>query len=105
MTPKQMLQKAGFEMTSNVYGTITPEPYNVGKDHFTPNQRNVFIGETFNHHFYVTSHIYGAMRGYRCRNTEHGVKIGNIFGMGKTAIEATKDFIKNFQAKNYNIRA
>lgn len=105
MTPKDMLANAGFTMTQDNFGTIAPEPYNVGKDHFALKFRDVFIGETFNHEFYVTSHIHGTMRLYRCRNS-YETTIANIFGMGKTAKEAVKDFINHFTAtpKVYNIR-
>ena len=109
MTAKEMLEKAGFDMkpagvTFDDWGKIAPEPYDVGKDHFTPEFRDVYIGGTFDNRFYVTSHIYGEYRKYRCRRKNSGFSIGNIFGKGKTKEEAVKNFLKNFTAvpKIYN---
>jgi len=105
MTPKEMLESVGFKMSQVNFGTTRPEPIDVGKDHFAPRFRDVFIGETFNHHFYVTSHIHGLYRGYRCRlYNAYEKTLMNIFGMGTTAEQAVQDFINHFTAnpKVYN---
>lgn len=100
-----MLANVGFEMVYDNWGKINPEPVDVGKNHFSPTFRDVFIGETFNHKFYVTSHVHGKYRGYRWRlyNT-FDADLANIFGMGETAQKAVQDFINHFTAnpKIYN---
>jgi hypothetical protein len=111
-TSRQMLAQVGFEfderilaamMAGRLWGKTEAEPYNVGKNHFTPRFRSVFIGECANGSFYVTSHIHGEWRGYRCRHKED-VSIANIFASGKTELEAVEKFIHNFTNKIYNKR-
>lgn len=84
------------------WGQQTPEPYDTGKDHFIPQMRDVFIG-TAKGGFYVTSHLKGKMRQFRCR-TWFDTDVGNIFGGGSTLQEAISEFVANFLSKTYNIR-
>ena len=102
---RKQLRELGFSMspTSENFGTIEAEPYNVGKDHFRARNRNVYIG-TSKTGAYVTSHISGWMRKYRCRN-ENEITLGNIFGGGKTLEIAMNEFVANFQNKTYNVTA
>lgn len=109
----QLLEQAGFKMESFdgsrkiLFGTIAPEPYDVGKNHFEPRIRTVFVSsqmkvqgrEPF---FYVTSNIVGRWRGYRCKTWNENAEVGNIFGSGPTREEAIRRFIVNFKAKTYN---
>ena len=83
------------------WGWITPEFYPVGKDHFTPKTRDVFIGKAKGG-YYVTSHLRGTMRRYRCRQVNKDCDIANIFGGGKTLQEAIDQFCTKFEAKIYN---
>jgi len=101
-----LLTAAGFHFNpehGGAFGTIAPEPFNVGKDHFFPHFRGVYIGKSVGG-FYVTSHIVGDFRRYRQRvyNTQHNASLANIFGGGKTALEAVKIFLANFKSKTYN---
>lgn len=82
------------------WGTHAAEPYNVGKDHFYPIYRDVFIGKAKGG-YYVTSHIHGNMRQYRCRNT-YQRRIANIYGGGSTLQEAIREFCTNFISRTYN---
>jgi hypothetical protein len=101
---KKELTRLGFKMVRSpgTWGSKPPEPYSVGKNHFSPYFRDVFIGETRTG-FYVSSNIVGKMRRYRCRRWD-GAKVGNIFGGGITLDAAIKEFIENFVSKTYNIR-
>lgn len=110
-TIKELLQAAGFTiheypgdpLMTGIYGSIAPEPYDVGRDHFTPSRRTVFVGKAKGG-YYVTSHIHGMMRPYRCRRVGEAT-VGNVFGKGKTKREAVMDFLRNFTAtpKVYNV--
>ena len=97
------LKKLGFDMSHETWGTIEAEPYDVGKNHFTPRWRDVFLGKCLNG-YYVTSHIKGMMRHYRCRQA-YEVDIGNIFGGGATLKEAFDKWEANFRNKVYNTQA
>ena len=105
MNTNNILPSLGFTMNPSGancvdFGRIEAEPYNVGKDHFQPFFRHVFIGKCKGG-YYVTSHINGNMRKYRCR-IQYEAKIGNIFGGGKTRRQAIERFAENFRNKSYN---
>jgi hypothetical protein len=98
---KAVLKKLGFKFLPRTnWASMEAEPYDVGKDHFKPRYRDVYVGDCCNG-FYVTSHIKGRMRGYRCRR-EYDTDVGNIFAGGKTLEIAITQFIHNFQNKIYN---
>jgi len=103
MTTKQAiarLTKLGFSMTRGKWGSQSPELYSVKPHHFKPMFRDVFIG-TVGNGFYITSHIKGSMRRYRCR-TWFETTVGNIFGSGSTLELAMMEFESNFRNKVYN---
>lgn len=88
------------------FGTTIPEPYNVGKNHFKPSYRYIFISSrmypnTAKDFIYITSGITGSMRLYR-HKTWFDTEIGNIFASGKTLTEAIEKFEHNFTNKIYN---
>ena len=88
------------------FGTTVAEPYNIGKNHFKPLYRSVYISSemypsTEKNFIYITSSIHGRMRLYRHRNW-FDAEIGNIFASGKTLNEAIKKFEYNFKHKTYN---
>ena len=95
------LKNLGFKMRNKNFGTITPEPYDVGKNHFKPTFRSVFVGSAKDG-WYVTSNISGEMRLYRHHYT-YETEIANIFGLGKTRMEAIENFVSNFTNKTYNV--
>jgi hypothetical protein len=101
---KNLLEEAGFNIgkveEKSLFGTIQPEHIQVGKNHFTPRFRYVYFADAVGG-YYVTSCISGDYRKYRGRHWEP-VNLANIFGHGKTPIEAVKHFLKNFKAKKYN---
>ena len=109
---KHPLAKLGFKLTPGSdkngkwHGTMEPEEYDVGKDHFTPRFRDVFhSGETSGSEgkfHYVTSSIHGKMRPYKAQHS-FDTTVGNIFGSGKTAEEAISNFSENLKNKKYNI--
>jgi hypothetical protein len=106
MKTKDILPSLGFKMNPPGsdcadFGTQPAEPYNVGKDHFTPDFRSVFVGKAKGG-YYVTSHICGNLRRYRCQRVESAT-VGNIFGGGKTRREALLNFAADFQNKTYNV--
>jgi hypothetical protein len=105
----KLLIEAGFDCnirpdTPSILGSIDAEQHDVGKDHFTDTYRDLFVGEAIGG-WYVTSHIVGEFRGYRRRrNTiDHNHKILNVFGHGKTPVEAVQMFLTNFKSKRYNV--
>ena len=105
MKTGKRLENLGFKMDSNTYGTIGAEPYDVGKNHFTPKYRSVYVSGRMSAgggFYYVTSSIQGTMRRYRCR-TSYECEIVNIFASGKTQSEAITRFTENFKAKTYNV--
>src|SRR5258708_11252687 len=83
------------------YGTIAPEAYNTGRNHFSPASRDIFISRVPTG-FYITSDIYGDFRAYRGRTT-YRTKVGNNFGGGKTLAEGLSVFVQNFTNKTYNV--
>lgn len=83
------------------WGHKTPEAYDTGKNVFNPSMRDVFIAPCKGG-YYVTSHIRGKMRRYRCR-TWNDTTIANIFGGGKTLAEAIGNFVDNFKSQTYNV--
>ena len=101
------VKKLGFKMlvvaNDRSFGTIKPETYNTGKNHFKPSFRSVYIADCDwqGGFVYITSNIYGIMKLYRCK-TEFETEIGNIFTSGKTRSEAIKKFVYNFTNKIYN---
>jgi len=97
------LKKLGFNMTDKNFGTIKPEFYDVGKNHFKPTFRSVYVAicDWQGGFVYITSGIVGTYRGYRCRNS-YETELGNIFASGKTLTEAVKKFKYNFINKIYN---
>jgi len=99
-----LLINAGFKMESAKWGSMAPEPYSAGKNHFKPYFRDVFIGECVDG-FYVTSNIVGDYREYRCHKTYPNTNVANIHGHGKTETDAVENFLVNFNSKNYNVRA
>ncbi len=107
-TIKQQLERAGFQMMNGSFGTTPAEPYPVGKNHFTPRWRDVYIGRCHwsggGFGYYITSHIYGTMRRYRCC-LSYDAHIANIFASGKTRREAVRSFLRNFESKTYNLDA
>jgi hypothetical protein len=106
MTPLQarkVLSKIGFVFHYSAWGRQTPEPYSVGKDHFTPYFRGVFFAKCVGG-YYVTSHIKGLYRRYRRRRSDE-TGVGNIFGGGPTLEAAVSVFVKNFTTKTYNRRS
>ena len=107
----KLLIEAGFDCNTqpdspSIWGTVRFESFNhekhIGKHHFTPDHRDVFVGEAVGG-WYVTSNIIGKFRGYRCRTVDHHHKILNIFGHGKTPVEAVQMFLTNFKSKRYNV--
>lgn len=84
------------------WGFQTPEPYGTGKNEFHPSIRDVFFAGAKGG-FYVTSHIKGKMRRFRCQ-TWNDVDIANIFGGGTTLQKAIDQFVSNFNTQNYNTR-
>lgn len=115
---RERLEKLGFHFPeegrgvdgSLRWGRMPAEPYDVGKDHFEPLFRDVWISKRNRHFdpktmncFSVSSSIKGKMRRYRCRQTGEAT-ISNIFGIGKTLEEAVHDFVQKFHSKTYNIR-
>lgn len=102
-----LLTEAGFKCATqpdspSIWGTIEPESYNVGKHHFTALFRDVFVGEAVGG-WYATSTIHGDMRFYRCRTVYEGHQILNVFGHGKTPVDAVNMFLTNYKNKRYNI--
>lgn len=82
-----------------IYATRTAEPVNLHPHHFTPAFRDVYVGECAGG-YYATSHIVGELRHYRQhhRNTDKAAKIRNVFGSGKTELEAVQVFARNMTA-------
>ena len=104
MTMKQVIKRLtllGFSMTHGTWGSQSPEAYNVKPDHFIPLFRDVFVGKSVGG-YYVTSHIKGKMRRYRCREWFE-TTVGNIFGGGSTLEQAMLEFEVNFRNKIYNV--
>lgn len=112
MTLKQarrQLEQLGFVFPKDnkcLDGTIrwayqSPETKYSGIHHFQPLFRDVFIGKAKGG-FYVTSHIKGKMRHYRCRYW-YDADILNIFGHGSTLQMAIDSFVANFNTRTYNI--
>jgi len=88
------------------FGTTRPEPYDVGKDHFKPTFRSIYISSemyagTNKSFFYITSHIHGNMRLYRHRYWYES-SVGNIFASGKTLGEAVIQFTHKLTNLIYN---
>ena len=88
------------------YGTTTPEPYGVGKHHFKPTFRSIYVSSemysgTDKSFFYITSHIHGSMRLYRHKYW-YDVDIANIFASGKTLDEAVAKFTNSLTHLDYN---
>ena len=103
-----LLKTAGFnaEISDNcIHGTIPHENFDkekyVGKHHFKPEKRDVFLGIS-KYAWYVTSHIKGVRRRYRCR-TEYDSQILNIFAYDENPVEAVKKFLHLWQNKTYNL--
>jgi hypothetical protein len=82
------------------WGYKSPEDHNTGKNHFQPTFRDVFIGKAKGG-FYITSHIKGKMRQYRCRYW-YDTSILNIFGHGSTLQAAVDSFVAYFNTRTYN---
>jgi hypothetical protein len=105
---RNLLVEAGFSDSMvqsdspSIWGTIAPEPHSVGKNHFKALLREVYVAEAVGG-WYVTSNIIGWMRFYRCRTVDYHHRILNIFGHGKTPVEAVQMFLTNFKAKRYNV--
>ena len=97
-----LLIQAGFIVDTENFGTIAPEKFDIGKDHFKPTFRDVFIGKTIDGHTYVTSHLYGRFRKYRSRY-EHDSNILNIFASHVLEVEAVREFIRKFKKLEYNV--
>lgn len=108
---KNLLTLAGFTILPDrdddpmkgktVFGTVEAEKISVGKDHFIPHYRTVFFAEAVGG-FYVTSNIVGNLRKYRGRQW-NPAEFNNIFGHGKTPVEAVNNFLSNFKQKRYNV--
>ena len=107
------LEKAGFTvlhefmrepLITGIHATTAPEPFNVSPHHFTPAKRHIFVGKAKGG-YYATSSIHGIMRRYRCRRSD-AVRVGNVFGKGRTELAAVRDFLAKFTAtpKRYNVR-
>ena len=104
---------AGISMKFNrkfgsYYGTTSPEPYNVGKHHFKPSYRSIYVSSemypnTSKSFFYAASGIHGSMRLYRHRDW-FATEVANIFASGKTLKEAVRKFEHKFKNKIYNVR-
>ena len=90
-----LLREVGFDIIestitgTSLWGNIKPEPYSVGKNHFKPYFRDVYVGEC-NGGYYVSSHIVGDYREYRCRRTYPNTNIANIYAWGTTMVEDRK---------------
>jgi hypothetical protein len=100
----KQLTQLGFEFPKEGggnWGRQAPEFYDVGKHHFRPRFRDVFFAPAVGG-WYVTSHIHGIWRNYRCRR-ECETTIANIFGGGLTLEIAIREFVKNFTSKTQNI--
>ena len=82
------------------WGQKPPERHSTGKNHFRPWFRDVFIAKAKGG-WYVTSHIKGQMRQYRCRYW-NDASILNIFGHGSTLQIAVDSFVTNFNSGTYN---
>ena len=100
---RKRLEKLGFGEWIGTWGCKAPESYDCKSDHFVPRNRDVFFAKC-NDGYYVTSHIRGKLRRYRCKTWYNDVDKANIFGGGKTLREAIEVFEKNFLSKTYNIR-
>jgi hypothetical protein len=88
------------------FGTTKPEPYNVGKHHFKPTSRSIYISSEMykgaaKSFFYITSYIHGSMRLYRHRYW-NDTEVGNIFASGKTLEEAVMQFTHKLSNLIYN---
>lgn len=103
-----LLKSSGFEIQrideNSAWGQIKNEPVSLGKDHFAPRYRSVYLSDAVGG-YYVTSHIVGDFRKYRGRTWHIGYEVANIFGHGKTAVEAVNNFLSNFKQKRYNVGA
>ena len=106
---RQRLAALGFEMGK--YGTPNwgmmspPELFTHGTTHvLSPPFRDVFIGKAKGG-WYITSHIKFSARRFRARlyNT-YTEELKNIFGHGRTLLDAIQDFENNFNLKVYNQR-
>lgn len=109
------IQGAGFKIDENaladpsfrgIHATKTAEPVNLYPHHFTPAFRDLFVGEAV-FGFYCTSHMIGELRLFRQRkvNTDKSASVRNVFGHGKTQLDAVQMFVKNFTASpiRYNV--
>lgn len=86
----------------NYFGTVTPEPYDTGKDHFKPSFRSIYVSSRMKDGgYYVTSSICGQMRLYR-HHYWNEAEIGNIFAHGETLKEAITKFRHNLDNLIYN---
>lgn len=110
---EKFVRRIGFEVSDKEHPFFATGPIRnsdmdcikklMGKNHFIPNgYRGVFLGEAVDG-FYVTSHIRGTYRGYRCRNETPDHDTANIFGHGKTQKEALENFIQNYNKNSFNI--
>lgn len=107
-----LLQQVGFKMThdkefGSSFGTIKPETYNVGKNHFKPDYRFVYVSSamypnTSKNFYYVTSNIVGQYREYRHQEWFEN-ELGNIFASGKTRNQAILEFVNKFKTLSYNL--
>ncbi len=102
----KLLESIGFRIEegdnpfySGIFATKTAEPVNLKPHHFTPAFRSVFVGECVGG-YYATSHITGELRLFRQRrkNTDRTAKVRNVFGSGKTELEAVQVFARNMTA-------
>lgn len=104
----KLLESIGFRVDNDamndplytgIFATCTAEPVNLHPHHFTPAFRSVFVGECAGG-YYATSHITGELRLFRQhrKNTDKAAKIRNIFGSGKTELEAVQVFARNMTA-------
>lgn len=108
-----LLAIGAIKRKQSINGTLPAEPYDAGRDHFTPTFRQVSVqGPTHGRQpdgtrtptfFYVTSCIHGTMRGYRCRHT-YDTQVANIFARAPTKRAAVIEWIRKYQAKEYNVR-
>jgi len=47
--------------------------------------------------WYITSNLRGDYRGYKCRNVTQDFDTANIFGSGKTFLDAATAFVENYK--------
>jgi hypothetical protein len=111
----RLLESVGFRIDEDalndpdfpgIHGNKSAEPVNMLPHHFAPHGRDVYVGQCVGG-YYATSHICGELRMFRQhkRNTDKAAKVRNVFGSGKTELEAVRALVDNLTARpiRYNV--